>query len=1129
MDKVNDRWTVLPASTAGCSYIKNVGRNQYLEWYADKNNWSAYGSLNNEALFAHQFYLLKEGTAPEPTDPILVASVSLDRESAALEEGKTIQLTAEVLPENADDKSLTWASDDEDVATVDQSGLVTAVAEGTATITVTTNDGSDLSAACTVTVTKADTPVDPEEPEEIEEGLITDLSQLKDGSKVVIYNQNNDLAMTSETYRDWYLLGSAVTIEDDKVVSPADNLIWEVTVNDNGTYTFKQGDKTVGTWLSGTYVELTSNASQSGLDNEWILTECNSSSHKYYMNTALEGSYGPIYLEVYSKSVNGSNQLVFCGYSTKTKMTEKDFGMQFYLVEDAYSVTVEETEHGTVTVSDDRVKEGETVTITAIPDDGYVLESLLINGVEQTVDASGVLVYTVTENIVIKATFVERTGLVTDLSQLKDGSKVVVYNPYHAKAMTSDVLGQDWYLASADVTIEDEKIVDPIGKLVWEVSIDNGVYTFSQGEKKLTAWLNGSYVEITSNASHSGAATGWNLEEYSSSNHTYLVTSSTLSTSYGPVFLETYSKNVNGSSQLVFCGYSTTKTSNKFNGNDYPMQFYLVADDGDEPEPTGDSFGYNTHLETGDKIIIYSSEAQRGVTSNLKGNYYADGYQLTPVEGVITTDETSVVWDVTVNSDGTYTFTQGSKTLGGVQTTNASTGRIYNNIVFTNPPASKWTTERSGNGFNLYLGELPSSKTNGHIYLEWSSYNGNNQFQLYDYENPSSNVNFVYSFYKLGAEPEDPEEPVDPGDLITSLEDLDGATVAIYSPGHKTAASSKPNGDWYLKAQNATVIDNKMYNYTKDMVWDVKYEDGFYHFYAAYPEDEDHTEIAVWQSGDYMELTVNPYYDADTLSEWTIRECSANNHTWYIVNPALTNDEGVECYIEAYERNKTEVFSGYCPRANTSDNELALQFIRVDKETALDDYDGVPTGILEDGKQYVIYNSDSKRSLGLYREANFAFDAIPTQIVGSKAKPGNGAYVFTVHTIGRYYAFEVNGKYLATNDKEELFFMDANPDGSISNSAKWYLTDLNGWWLIFNKIHHYGGQPVCIEYFSSVFSGWTYKYKKPPENVDPIYEFKFYEVTDDTIVIDDIVQDPSVRFDCNDSRHLEEDYKADIK
>ncbi|MBQ2582432.1 MAG: hypothetical protein II577_00835, partial [Erysipelotrichaceae bacterium] len=380
-----------------------------------------------------------------------------------------------------------------------------------------------------------------------------------------------------------------------------------------------------------------------------------------------------------------------------------------------------------------------------------------------------------------------------------------------------------------------------------------------------------------------------------------------------------------------------------------------------------------------------------------------------------------------------------------------------------------------------------------------------------------------------GAEPEDPEEPVDPGDLITSLEDLDGATVAIYSPGHKTAASSKPNGDWYLKAQNATVIDNKMYNYTKDMVWDVKYEDGFYHFYAAYPEDEDHTEIAVWQSGDYMELTVNPYYDADTLSEWTIRECSANNHTWYIVNPALTNDEGVECYIEAYERNKTEVFSGYCPRANTSDNELALQFIRVDKETALDDYDGVPTGILEDGKQYVIYNSDSKRSLGLYREANFAFDAIPTQIVGSKAKPGNGAYVFTVHTIGRYYAFEVNGKYLATNDKEELFFMDANPDGSISNSAKWYLTDLNGWWLIFNKIHHYGGQPVCIEYFSSVFSGWTYKYKKPPENVDPIYEFKFYEVTDDTIVIDDIVQDPSVRFDCNDSRHLEEDYKADIK
>ena len=58
-----------------------------------------------------------------------------------LEIGDTVQLTAVVQPEDATDKSVTWSSDNEAVATVDETGLVTAVSVGTVTITVTTNDG----------------------------------------------------------------------------------------------------------------------------------------------------------------------------------------------------------------------------------------------------------------------------------------------------------------------------------------------------------------------------------------------------------------------------------------------------------------------------------------------------------------------------------------------------------------------------------------------------------------------------------------------------------------------------------------------------------------------------------------------------------------------------------------------------------------------------------------------------------------------------------------------------------------------------------------------------------------------------------------------------------------------------
>mgnify|MGYP003294177118 FL=1 len=65
--------------------------------------------------------------------------------------------TATVAPADATDKSVTWTSDNDAVATV-ADGVVTAVAEGTATITVTTVDG-EFTATCVVTVTEVESGV----------------------------------------------------------------------------------------------------------------------------------------------------------------------------------------------------------------------------------------------------------------------------------------------------------------------------------------------------------------------------------------------------------------------------------------------------------------------------------------------------------------------------------------------------------------------------------------------------------------------------------------------------------------------------------------------------------------------------------------------------------------------------------------------------------------------------------------------------------------------------------------------------------------------------------------------------------------------------------------------------------
>ena len=89
----------------------------------------------------------------EKVKNVSVTEVGLNKTSTTLIEGETETLVATVMPENATDKSVVWESGNESAATVSQEGLVTAVGEGKATITVKTNDGG-FSASCEVTVKK---------------------------------------------------------------------------------------------------------------------------------------------------------------------------------------------------------------------------------------------------------------------------------------------------------------------------------------------------------------------------------------------------------------------------------------------------------------------------------------------------------------------------------------------------------------------------------------------------------------------------------------------------------------------------------------------------------------------------------------------------------------------------------------------------------------------------------------------------------------------------------------------------------------------------------------------------------------------------------------------------------------
>ena len=99
---------------------------------------------------------VKPTEAPKPTAtpaPVKVSSVTINPSTVKLtSKGQTAQLSASVLPSNAENKSITWNSSNTNVATVSSDGFVTALANGNTTITATTLDGSGKSGSCTVIV-----------------------------------------------------------------------------------------------------------------------------------------------------------------------------------------------------------------------------------------------------------------------------------------------------------------------------------------------------------------------------------------------------------------------------------------------------------------------------------------------------------------------------------------------------------------------------------------------------------------------------------------------------------------------------------------------------------------------------------------------------------------------------------------------------------------------------------------------------------------------------------------------------------------------------------------------------------------------------------------------------------------
>jgi uncharacterized protein YjdB len=137
-------------------YNPSGARVTTINWTISANNiyfFKIYNIHTFGTFIARNTISITYDTAFPPSSEIAVTDVLVDLGFSTIGEGATTQATATILPGNATNKNVTWTSSDTNVATVNSSGVVTAISEGEAIITATAQDGSGQSGFATITVT----------------------------------------------------------------------------------------------------------------------------------------------------------------------------------------------------------------------------------------------------------------------------------------------------------------------------------------------------------------------------------------------------------------------------------------------------------------------------------------------------------------------------------------------------------------------------------------------------------------------------------------------------------------------------------------------------------------------------------------------------------------------------------------------------------------------------------------------------------------------------------------------------------------------------------------------------------------------------------------------------------------
>ena len=372
------------------------------------------------------------------------------------------------------------------------------------------------------------------------------------------------------------------------------------------------------------------------------------------------------------------------------------------------------------------------------------------------------------------------SGIVTDLTTLQNGDKVVVFNPANKKALSSVYNG--FYNTGVDVELTGGKLTGYTDAELWTVNrTESGAYTFSTADgKKL------SMDEKYSSTPLDKANVDWALSAAATADCFYI-------------------KNVGRGSYLEWFAEKNNWSSYGTIGSNEPLfaqQLYLVADtqEPDQPDQPEDP---TAPLKNGDQVVIYNPANLKALSSEYTG-FYNKGTDVSLTGGKLAGFTEADIWTVGVNDDGSYTFST------------AEGKKLSMDEKYSSTPLDKahtaWTLEQAATEGCYYIKNVGRSS-----YLEW--YAEKNNWSAFGTIG-SNEALFAQAFFKIQK-----------SGIVTSVSD--GDQVVVFNPANGKALSTEYTG-FYNKGTDVTLTGGKLSGYTKADIWTVGVDaEGNYTFSTA--------------------------------------------------------------------------------------------------------------------------------------------------------------------------------------------------------------------------------------------------------------------------------------------------------